>query len=165
MVDLATIRDIVAIAGVFIGLTYYIMNLREVRHNRRITLTTSMLQHFMTGEGYREILDLMSLEWDSVEDFIKKYDHRVDRDNAARRMALWNTCNTIGSLYREGMLDLKTIYTSSEDIIFIIWNKFKPIIEYYRGTDYSDNAYEDFEYLAKELARAGYVSGRYIPNK
>ena len=119
----------------------------------------------MTGEGYREILGLMSLEWDSIEDFISKYDHRVDRDNAARRMALWNTFNTIGSLYREGMLDLKTIYTSSEDIIYIVWNKFKPIIEYYRGTDYSDNAYEDFEYLAKQLERAGYVSLRYISQK
>jgi hypothetical protein len=114
----------------------------------------------MTGEGYSEILDLMSLKWDSTEDFMNKYDHRVDRDGAARRMALWNSFNTIGSLYREGMLDLKTIYTSSEDIIFLVWNKFKPIIEYYRGTDYSDNAYEDFEYLAKQLESAGYVSGR-----
>jgi hypothetical protein len=105
----------------------------------------------MTGEGYAKILDLTTMEWDSIEDFMSKYDHRVDRINAAERLALWNKCNTIGSLYREGMLDLKTIYTSSGGIIRNVWGKFKPIIEYYRETDFDAKAYEDFEYLAKQL--------------
>jgi hypothetical protein len=153
MIELSVIRDIVAIAGVFIGLTYYIMNIREVRHNRKITLTTTMLQHFMTGEGYRNIMELTGMQWDSLDDFMQKYDHRVNRENAAKRIALWNTCNTIGGLYRDGMLDLKTVYNSSGGIICNIWYKFKPIIEYYRITDYDDIAYKDFEYLASELEK------------
>ena len=136
MVDLSLLRDMVAIAGVFIGLSYYIMNIREVRQNRRIALTTTLLQHFMTREGYENIMEILSMEWDSIEDFMNKYDHRVDRNYAARRMALWNTCNTLGYLYREGSLDLKTIYSASGGIIINIWNKFKPIIEYYRSTDF-----------------------------
>ena len=55
MVNWSLVRDFVAIAGVFIGLTYYVMNLREVKRNQRITLTTTMLQPFMTDEGYRQI--------------------------------------------------------------------------------------------------------------
>ena len=151
MVDVSLLRDIVAIAGVFIGLTYYITNIREVRQNRRIALTTTLLQHFMTREGYENIMEILSMEWDSIEDFMSKYDHRVDRSYAARRMALWNTCNTLGYLYREGSLDLKTIYSASGGIIINIWNKFKPIIEYYRSNDFPENAYEDFEFLAKDL--------------
>jgi hypothetical protein len=151
MVDFQSISITLAAFSFAVAATYYAMNLREVARNRRITLTTTLLQNFMTGEGYGKILDLTSMEWDNIEDFMSKYDHRVDRDNAARRMALWNTCNTIGSLYREGMLDLKTIFTSSGGIINSIWIKFKPIIEYYRETDYTDKAYEDFEYLAKQL--------------
>ena len=151
MVDVSLLRDIVAIAGVFVGLTYYILNIREVRRNRRITLTTTMLQPFMTGEGYIQVMKLMSMEWDSIEDFMNKYDHRVDRDNAARRMALWNTCNSIGSVYRDGLLDLRTIFTSSGGMISNIWYKFEPIINYYRTTDYSAKSYDDFEYLAEQL--------------
>jgi hypothetical protein len=151
MFDIGLIRDVVAIAGVFIGLSYYIMNIREVRKNRRISLTTTLLQHFMTREGYENVMEIMSMEWDSVEDFMSKYDHRVDRSYAARRMALWNTCNTLGYLYREGSLDLKTIFSASGGIIINIWNKFKPIIEYYRTADFGENAYEDFEFLAMDL--------------
>ena len=61
--DVSLIRDIVAIAGVFVGLTYYVMNLREVRRNRRITFTTTMLQPFMTGDGFSSVMELMGMEW------------------------------------------------------------------------------------------------------
>ena len=82
---------------------------------------------------------------------MKKYDHKADRINAARRMALWNTCNSIGSVYRDGLLDLKTIFTSSGGMIGNIWRKFEPIIKFYRTTEYSPKGYEDFEYLALQL--------------
>ena len=66
---------------------------------------------------------------------MNKYDSRVDTKNAARRMSLWNTCETLGLLYREGLLDLEIIYASSSGIIYTIWKKFEPIIESYRGGD------------------------------
>ena len=91
------------------------------------------------------------MEWDSIDDFMNKFDHKVDRDNAARRMALWNTCNSIGSVYRDGLLDLKTIFTSSGGMIGNMWRKFEPIIKHYRRTEYSSKAYDDFEYLAGHL--------------
>ena len=145
------VREIVTILGVFVGLTYYIMNLREVRRNRRITLTTTMLQPFMTGDGYSSVMKLLSMEWTSIEDFMNKYSSKVDWDNAARRMALWNTCNSIGSVYRDELLDLKTIFTSSGGIIDVIWRKFELVIKHFRTTVYSPKAYEDFEYLAEKL--------------
>ena len=61
MAELSTIRDLVAIFGVFIGLTYYVMNISETRKNRRITLTTTLMQHFMTDEGYMKIMDLFAM--------------------------------------------------------------------------------------------------------
>jgi hypothetical protein len=82
---------------------------------------------------------------------MQKYDSRVNPVNAARRMSLWNTCETIGLLYREGFLDLQTIWASSGGIIWTLWQKFGPVIEVYRGTHYTENSYENFEYLAGVL--------------
>jgi len=147
------IRDFIAIAGAIIALSYYIMNIREIRRNRRITLTTTMLQPFLTGDGYSSVMKITGMEWDNIEDFMNKYDHRVDRDNAARRMALWNTCNSIGSVYRDGLLDLKTIFNSTGGIICNIWEKFELVINHYRTTDYSPKSYKDFEYLAKQIRK------------
>lgn len=158
MFELSAIRDIVAITGVFIGLTYYVMNIRETRRNRRITLTTTLMQQFMTDEGYQKIMDLFVMQWDDLEDYLDKYDSRVNPENAARRMSLWNTLDTIGMLYRKGQLDMDTILASSQGIIHTLWLKFEPIVEYYRGTDYGENSYYNWEYLALELSKTLNVS-------
>jgi hypothetical protein len=91
------------------------------------------------------------MTWNDLDDYMRKYDHSVNRENASKRLALWNRCNTIGSLYREGLLDLKTLYMGSGGMITRLWLKFRPIIELYRGTDYDERAYEDWEYLAERL--------------
>ena len=105
----------------------------------------------MTVEANQLFLDLITMTWNDPEDYMKKYDHRVNPENFAKRMSMWNRCHTIGSLYREGVLDLKTLYVGSGRMIIWLWFKFKPIIERYRGTDFEVKAYEDWEYLAEKL--------------
>ena len=151
MVDFQSISITLATLSFVVAAIYYAMNLREVRRNRRLTLTTTVLTPFMTEEGLLTIFDLTSMEWSSLEDFNSKYDHRVNRENAAKRMSMWNRCETIGILYRDGLLDLKILYGGSRGQISMIWFKFKPVIEMYRETDMDARAYEDFEYLAERL--------------
>jgi len=145
------IRDVVTIFGVIAGLSYYVTNIRELRRNRRITLTTTLFQSFMTTEGTRKMMDLLSMEWDGIEDYMGKYDSKVDPENSAKRLSLWQTCDTIGLLYREGFLDFKTLNSASGGWIGSLWLKFKSIIEEYRGTDFTENAFENFEYLAVKV--------------
>ncbi len=63
---------------------------------------------------------------------------------------MWNLCENLGKLYSEGMVDLDTLYGGTNTIHWV-WVKFKPIIEMYRGTDYSDHAFENFQYVAERL--------------
>ncbi len=151
MVDFQSISITLATLSFVVAAIYYAMNLREVRRNRRLTLTTTVLTPFMTEEGVLKSFDLMAMKWSSLDEFNSKYDHRVNRENAAKRMSIWNRCETIGILYRDGLLDLKTLYGGSGGNISNLWFKFKPVIEMYRGTDYAARAYENFEYLAERL--------------
>ena len=85
MVDAQSISIILAALSFVVAAIYYAMNLREVRRNRRITLTTTMLQQpFMTKEGFRQFLDLMAMEWSSPDDYKNKYDHRVNPEYELR---------------------------------------------------------------------------------
>lgn len=118
-----------------------------------------MLQPFMSEEGNMKMMELFTMEWSSFDDFKAKYDHRNNPENSAQRMAIWNRCEAIGYLYREGMVDIKTIFASSGMNIHMLWDKFKPIIEMYRGTDFPDFAYADFEYLAKHLREISKTDG------
>jgi len=154
MVDLVTLQTISYIAGatsVVLGVIYYINNLREMKLNRRITLTTSMMQPFMTTEGMSKFLNLTTMRWSNIDDYRAKYDHRVNPQNFAERLSMWNLCENLGKLYREGLIDLDTLYGPGNQVGYL-WIKFKPIIEMYRGTEgYSEHQYENFQYLADRL--------------
>jgi hypothetical protein len=113
----------------------------------------------MSEEGNMKMMELFTMEWSSFDDFKAKYDHRNNPENSAQRMAIWNRCEAIGYLYREGMVDINTVFASSGMNIHMLWDKFKPIIEMYRGTDFPDFAYADFEYLAKHLREISKTDG------
>jgi len=91
------------------------------------------------------------MDWKDLDDFSKKYDGRVNPQNYAERLSMWNLCENLGLLYREGMIDLKTLYGGSSFIIQITWLKFKSVIELQRGADFTKNHFSNFEYLAEEL--------------
>ena len=154
MVDLQTIQEayyMVAATGVIVAAIFYILNLRETVRNRKITLTTTFMEPFSSKEGLRDFIELSSMDWSDLEDFKKKYDSRVNPENFVLRMSMWNRCEKVGQLYREGMLDLGTIVSGGNAWIQYMWAKFKPVIEMYRGSDFGPYSYRDFEYIAGKL--------------
>ena len=87
MVDLVLIETVSYIAGalgVFVATVFYVLNLRETTKNRKITLTTTMMQPFNTEEGVKRFTDLLFMEWKDWDDYHKKYDVRFNPDNYAK---------------------------------------------------------------------------------
>jgi hypothetical protein len=157
--NMVTIEEIqaayymVAATGVLVAAYYYIQNMKETAKNRRATLTNNILETFLSEEGMAKFLELLSMEWGDFDDFAKKYDSRVNPKNFALRMSLWNVCDLIGYQYREGILDLSSIYNVGGIVIDNIWEKFGPIIKEYRKRDYATDHFENFEYLAGVLSK------------
>ena len=94
MVDVQSISMTLAALSFIVAAIYYAMNLREVSRNRRVTLTTTLLQPFMTEEGNRLFMDLWEMEWRDLEEYKSKYDHRASPENYAKRSAVWNRFNS-----------------------------------------------------------------------
>ena len=140
-------------AGLLVGIFYYIMTLRNTRENQRITLTTTLLEPFMTVDGNRIIMDLINMEWNDFDDFKNKYDSRVNPENYAKRAAVWKRLESLGLFYRRGLLDLETLRAGGDLVIAIMWRKFKPIIEEYRKSDFNKSSNQHWEYLAESLSK------------
>ena len=145
--------NMVAATGVIVAAIFYVLNMRETTRNRRISLTRSMMETFSSVEGYKRLLQLMYMKWDDFDDFMKKYDSTVNPENAAIRNHVWDALEVIGHQWREGILDKNTIYDVIASISSNLWVKFKPIIEMYRKTELGEDAYDGWEYLAKEIAK------------
>ena len=156
MIDLASIRDIIAIFSFVIGLTYYVMVLRNQQKNqkhaeetRKIQLVLNINQNIATDEAtnWDNILDM---EWTDYEDFISKYGAKANPDLARIRLGIWKTMNASGMLLKDGLIDISTYVNYVGDASPIIWNKFKPIIEKQRILFDNPEHYFGIEYLAQE---------------
>jgi hypothetical protein len=157
MVDLVVLQSLSYTAGalsVVLGVIYYAINLREQTRSRRVTLTTSLLQSFVSREGLRLLEDLWLMEWSDFDDFVRKYDSTVNPDNLAIRTSVFIQCEVLGLQYRTGVIDLDTLFSVCNVNIPQLWVKFKPVIEEYRKRGvYSKIEFENFEYLAGELTK------------
>ena len=141
----------VAATGVIIAAVFYVLNMRETMRNRRAGLTQSMLEIFSSFEGFKRILKLYDMKWESFDDYMKKYDSTVNPDNAAMRHEIWDACDVLGHMWREGIIDKNMIYDRARAHITMLWIKFKPIIEEYRKSELPKDTWSNWEYLAKEL--------------
>ncbi len=154
MVDIVVLQSasyVVAAIGVCVAAFYYALNLREATRNRRATLSMNILQQFMSEEGALRFMELGSMHWSDFEDFKKKYDSSVNPENYAKRLAVWQTCDLIGYMYRTGILDIQTIYNVSGQWICLLWRAFQPVIEEYRKWEWHNDRYGNFEYIANIL--------------
>ena len=156
MVDVSLIQPVSQVAAalsVCIAAIYYVMNLRETTKNRRITFTNSVMQQLLSEEGVLKENDCYAMQWKDFDDFKKKYDSRVNPEMYSKRMSLWLTYNSIGFLYRSGLIDLETVVKVSGGLFLWDWVKFKPIIEEYRKHELGPFGFSDFEYLAESALR------------
>ena len=157
MVDLVVLQSVSYTAGalsVILGVIYYIINMRETNKNRRVTLTNSLMQSFLSEEVSRRWLDIMQAEWVDFDDFYRKYDSTVDPDFYAKRDSFWRTFDIWGYQYMSGYLDIGTVWAISNEAVAFTWMKYGPIIEEYKArSGYTPHEFEYFEYLAYEMAK------------
>jgi hypothetical protein len=157
MVDLAEIQTVyymVAATGVLVAAVFYVLNMRETTRNRKVALTSNLLQAMFSEEGLRRFISLMNMEWSDFEDFEKKYDSKVNEENYAKRTAFVTTVNYIGYLVKEGLIDVGSVYEICGEAIMDVWLKFRPIfLKYVELGGYGKDIFENFEYLAKVMIK------------
>jgi hypothetical protein len=113
-----------------------------------------MMQPFASPEAMQNWLDVMGLLWKNFDDFVEKYDSKVNPESAAKRLSLWTSLDILGYQFKSGLIDSETVYSTMRGIVVNSWLKFGPIIkEYKERSEFPSDAYFNFEYMANELAR------------
>jgi hypothetical protein len=156
MVDLALLQSISYIAGalgVSVAAAYYIMTLRETSKNRKITITTNIINQLYTKENGLLYLELEKTEWTDFNDFTSKYDSRVNPENWAIRQYFWGAYDVLGYQWIEGLVDIELISRLAGGRIEQNWRRFGSVIMEYRKSDWPADRYKYFEDLAVELIR------------
>jgi len=164
MIELSQIRDLVAIFGVIAGFSYYVLTVRNANTARKIQLINSSSLR-TTLEVAHISLELLDMQWEDFDDFLRKYDSTVNHDNYAKRTFMFGNVARIGLLLHEKNIDIETTFKMLDGGYAIIqmWNKFEPIFMKQRELYEDPLRYQWFEYLVKELrkerVRRGLPSG------
>ena len=170
MVDLALLQSVSYIAGalgVCVAAIFYVLNLRISQRNQELTLkaqqqtletrklqfVTSITSQLISVEGHRRYFELLNMEWKDYDDFERRYGSDYNLDNAAKRLNVWKTYNTLGMLVREKLIEPEVIYKIDTANGCFLWNKFKDIIPEWSKRYGGGDALSDFKFLSDELLR------------
>jgi hypothetical protein len=155
MIDLLTIQTIGVIAAAFTLALNALNTIRvsnEEGKKRKIEFTNNIMRTLYTEEGWRRYMDIMSVEWTDFEDYKKKYDSTVNREHWAKRHSILSTLDTIGYLYRRGLMDEDTVYQiGGGSIALWVYAKYIPIMREYRKVSWGADTFINVDYLGKKM--------------
>ncbi len=163
MVELATLQAVSYIMGslgVFVAAVYYVYNMRNADRLRRRDwvfqkLNIGLLEH------YKIYLDVtMMTDWDTLEDFTRKYNKWSNPEALAKLLYLISHYNSLGILLKDGIIEgdeLYKLYAPSS--IVSIYEKFLPFLSIYEH-EYMSGFKHLYEYTKKRYPNGVWMLNR-----
>ena len=176
-------------AGLLVGIFYYVMTLRNAQKTRDLSLKaqeqaleTRQAQLFMqiyqdmsSPEHQIRSNELLHMEWEDWDDYIRKYGLENNPEAYALRHSMWYRLNGVGLLVKAGLIDVDRVYDLMSGTIFRHWKKWGDHIIRIRELYNAPGYMEGFEFIADEMVKEsesrGYSAdvpetyGRYVPKK
>jgi hypothetical protein len=122
MIELSTIRDIVAIFGVIAGFSYYVLTVRNQNKARQAQLLMNLYESYRSEESRRQSLEIQSWKWKDPHEFFEKYSQDVNPDAWALWEAKASFFNGIGILLKKNLIDIELLDELLTSSVFRHWN-------------------------------------------
>ena len=148
MVDYSILLELLPAVSITIGVTYYIMSIRNQEKSRQAQLFMSIYKETQTKEAQTDFLDFAKIEMNNTEDWLKLQEDRELWVILARQLSYYEG---IGVLVREGLIDIGLVARLSSGGILEFWGKFgdgcKELREFYKWPRWAI----EVEYLSDQI--------------
>ena len=162
MIELSTIRDLVAIFGVIAGFSYYVLTVQANQKNQQIQLESRNTQFFM--QLYNQMNDekgiqflwndiLKEKDWTTFDEWWDKYGAVNNPAFFAIWMKLMITYEMYGVLLKRGFLDVEIIDDIMSGAVLMMWDFYGPVILGFREQYGYPQFQEHQEYLTEEIRK------------
>jgi hypothetical protein len=159
MIELSTLRDLVAIFGVVVGFSYYVLTVRNQNKARQTTTVIQLHQHKTSPEENTRFWKLIALQWEDHDDYQRNYGPKGNPENEQVRAmfsAEFGFYDGLGLMLKKGLVDLDTVYSLFGLRCTMIWYKYETLLDGIRSmTTFGggEKIYENLEYLANEIIK------------
>lgn len=155
LVTVETISIVFTALSISLAAFYYISTLRNAQRTQQLQLETRRTQIFMklyeqlnSEESAKTFMELMYLDVEDNEEYLRKYDSHVNLEHYSKRATLFYNFNAVGELLRMGIIDTELIHRLGLDInVTMMWEKWEDIIRETRKREKLPDLWEGFEYL------------------
>ena len=157
MVELTieVVLDIIRTSGIIVGIFYYVTTLRNADKNRMKEMVFRRMQT-RSPDYFMDVYNSspMSFEWDSVEEFHRKYNPQTTPELYAKRASIQDKLTAWGYLLREGVVDIEFIgRMHNPSFIQNWWESNEPIYLESRKIQNNPDLWSDFEFLYKAVMK------------
>jgi len=152
--DVTSISAMVAAAGVLIGVTISIIELRNIVKARQGELFLDLYDHYndpMFIERYSDLV--FNWSWKDFEDWRKKFSPEANVKAYSSWSSIGNFFKGVGVLVDEGMIDVRLVERLMGELFLKYWEKCEPIIKEFRKKYKYPKAWETAEGLYNEMKK------------
>ena len=141
--------------GLAVSIFYYANVLQNQNKTRQAQSYMQLHQAHYNKEGLETMFMLHNLEWTDFNNYLEKYSAISGHpDVAAALESQLGYLDGVGTMVKENILDVNTVYNVDGRRILMLWFKFESVIKGFRAPRWGTPDYgENFEYLAGEMIR------------
>ena len=158
MASLEFLAIILTGLGLTTSIIYYASILRNANETQKMQLETRQTQLFMylydkfCSESFkRSYFEVMSWEWDDVDDYFEKYGPLTNPENEIKRQNVGSFFEGLGVLVKNKQISSELVDDLMSYLILTYWEKFEPITKEIRVKMNYPNFGEWVEYLYSEV--------------
>lgn len=150
--DTTSISAMVAAAGVLVGVTISIMELRNIVRARQGELFLDLYDHYNDPEFVKRYSDVLyNWSWKNYEDWRKKCSPEANMETYSSWASVGNYFKGVGVLVDEKMIDIRLVEKLMGEPFLRYWEKCEPVIKEFRKDYGFKKAWESAEYLYNTL--------------
>ena len=147
MVDLTSISAILAAIGVFVGVIFAILQLRDLVKTRQTDLLMRLYSTFGTKEFQEAWFKVREMgEFEDYSDYKRKYGFLETNEVGV-------FFNGVGVLLHRRLIDINLVDDLFHSVVLRTWEKAKPSIEAARRHFKYPQIFQWFEYLYNEMQK------------
>jgi hypothetical protein len=149
-VTFQTLFQFLQTVGILVGVSYYIMSLRNQAKARQIQ-TFQIIMNPMSDVDIDMMNEVQGYQWDDYHDFEMKYGSSADQKAANKRYKCWNWWDGVGYMLKKGWIDRDMVLrVTSSGAAHWMWYKFEPVIKEIRVRYNMPFLGVNWEYLVEE---------------
>jgi len=154
MIDFRYISYVGTIVGVAVGVTWYIIQFRNMVRTRQAALFMQLYSTFCNKEFQKDYAEMLfKHEWRDFDEWMEKYGPQSNLDSFASYVSVPAYFEGIGVLVKRKLLDIELVNDMLSSQIMLFWEKIEDLTSEYRRLMNRPQLWEWYEYLYNEIKK------------